>query len=121
MEGEAVQACIDAELRCAARLVAAIFDLPPEAFTGAKKGSPTQVHARQTLCYLLRTVGGFDQAVIARALGRHRSTVSHSVEVLDRWREHDDMDRALDKLSEMYRELRESKARTPALVEALAA
>lgn len=109
------------ELRCAAHLVAALYDLPPEVIMGPRKGPPAHVHARQTLCYLLRTVAGLDQAVIAKMLGRHRSTVGHSVEVVGDWRDHDDFDRAIERLSEMYREIRDARSRIPALVEALAA
>lgn len=111
---------IEFDVRCAARLVAALYDIAEESFTSERKGPPVQVHARQTLCYLLRTVGDFDQVEIARALGRHRSTVGHAIGVVDTMRENAEVDRALDDLCDMYRRLREAHARIPALVEELA-
>lgn len=111
---------ITSAVRIASRLVAALFDLPPEHFTGASKGPPTQVHARQVLCYLLHTEGEFDQVVISDALGRHRSTVGHAVNVITALREHPQVDRALDRLCDMYREITEAHSRIPALVEEIA-
>lgn len=107
-------------VRIASRLVAALFDLPPDHFTGASKGPPAQVHARQVLCYLLHTEGEFDQAAIADALGRHRSTVGHAVAVITSLREHPQVDTALDRLCDMFRELAEAHARIPVLVEEIA-
>lgn len=111
---------ITSAIRLASRLVSALFDMPPEEFTGLQKGPPEQVHARQVLCYVLHTEGDFDQTTIARALGRHRSTVGHAIEVITGLREHDDVDRALTRLGEMYRELIDAHSRIPALVEELA-
>jgi len=107
-------------LRCASRLVGAVFDIAPEAFTGPRKGPPAQVHARQVLCYLLHTDGEYDQAAISRALGRHRSTVGHAIEVIGELREVAEIDRAVGMLGQMYREIREAHARVPALIEEVA-
>lgn len=114
------ETAIDYALRCASRLVSAVFDLSTDDFTGPRKGPPTEVHARQVLCYLLHTEGGFDQVVIASALNRHRSTVGHAIGVVSGLRETDEIDRAIGKLGEMYRELRDAHEKIPALVEALA-
>ena len=110
----------DEELRCAARLVAAMCDLAPEDFTGPKKGAPPLVHARQVLCYLLHTEGGLDQVVISTLLNRHRSTVGHAIQVVAELRDNADVDRAVTRLGEMYRDLRDARAKIPALLEEIA-
>lgn len=108
-------------LRCAARLVGAVFDLPPETFTSPKKGPPAHVHARQVLIYVLHTEADFEQATIAEALRRHHSTIWHAIQVVDGMREQAEVDRALTRIGEMFRDLRDANARIPALVEELAA
>lgn len=120
MSEAAAQADIAADLRCASRLVAAVFDLPPDAIVGQRKGSPANVHARQVVCYLLHTDGDFNHASIGRALGRNRSTVTHAIEVVTSLLEHQDFERAVERLGQMFRDLREARANIPALVEEIA-
>lgn len=108
-------------LRVAARLLSAVFDMPEETFTGPKKGSPPQVHARQVLIYLLNTEADFQQSDIAQALGRHHSTIGHAVEVVTAMREDDELDAALTRLGEMLRDILQAHSRLPTLVETLAA
>lgn len=113
-------AAIAYDLRCASHLVAALFDLPTDAFLGPHKGRPERVHARQVLCYLLHTEADVDQVAIARAIRRHRSTVGHSIQIILGLREEPDIDRALGKIGEMFRDLRDANARIPALIEEIA-
>jgi len=116
-----ISPAFDYALHCLTHLVAAVFELEPDAFTGEEKGSADRVHARQVLFYLLNTEAGFHQVEIAEALGRHRSTVGHAIEVMTGIRDGDpDIDRAFSDLGEMYRRLQEARERVPQLVEALA-
>lgn len=108
-------------LRCLSRIIGAAFDMEPSTFVGATKGSPAHVHARQILFYLLHTEGCFEQAEIADVLGRHRSTVSHAVQVVLALREEPEIDAALTCLGEVYRDFAAVKASVPALIEQIAA
>ena len=110
----------DAALRIASRLVAAVFDLPPELVIGPGKGPPARVHARQVICYLLHTEAEMSLIRIARALDRDRATVSNAVNVVEDLRADAELDAALDSLGQMFRRLRDAHARIPDLVEAKA-
>ena len=92
-------------LRCAARLVAALYDMPEDAFLGQKKGPPRQVQARQLVFYLLSMEGGFVQKAVATQLSRHHSTVWNAVQRIEALRESEDLDRGIADLAEMYRKL----------------
>jgi hypothetical protein len=108
--------------RCAAHLVAAVFDVEPAILTGPKKGSPDVVHARQVFAYLLYTDGDdFGSVAIAKGLGRHHSTVWHSIQKVMAMRDEPEMDAALAKLGAMFRDLTAAHERLPHLVETLAA
>lgn len=112
----------DFAFRCASCLVGAVFGLDPSLLVGEKKGSPSVVHARQVFMYLLYTEGpGYGSVAIARAAGRHHSTVLHSIEKIGAMREDEDLDASLTRLGEMFRELVDAHARIPEMVEALAA
>lgn len=108
-------------LRCLARLVGAVFDIDPASFVGESKGGPDQVQARQVLIYLLHTEGGFDQSTIARGLGRHHSTVSHTLAVVEPMLDEPEVERAFARLGEIYRDLREARDKVPELLESMAA
>jgi chromosomal replication initiation ATPase DnaA len=105
-----------AAMRCLVRLVAALFDLDPDDFTGPNKGSPHQVLARQSLIYLLHTEGGFEQTEIADALGRHHSTAWHAIRVVTGLRDDDEIDRAFTLLGEVYQGFRSAQTRVPDLM-----
>lgn len=105
---------LETAARGTVRLVAAVFDLEPETFLRPNKGRPEHVHARQVVMYLLRTEGGFDQALIGRALGgRHHSTVWHAVQRVERLRDDEALDAAITALQAMYRELRAASECVP--------
>lgn len=106
-----MSADLEPELRRAARLVAAAFDMDPVDFLGPGKGPPAFVHARQVVAYLLSMEGGFDQKHVATAMGRHHSTVWHAVQKIEALREEGEMDRGMASLGEMYRTLREASGR----------
>lgn len=112
----------DFAFRCASCLVGAVFGLEPSLLVGEKKGSPAVVHARQVFMYLLYTEGpGYGSVAIARAAGRHHSTVLHSIEKITAMREDQDLDAALSMLGAMFRQLVEAHSRLPEMVEVLAA
>lgn len=106
-------------LRCLARLVGAVFDIDPASFVGEGKGGPDQVQARQVLIYLLHTEVGFDQSTIARGLGRHHSTVSHTLAVVEPMLDEPEVERAFARLGEIYRDLKEARDKVPELLEAM--
>lgn len=108
-------------LRCASRLVGAVIDIEPGAFIGPRKGSPTQVDARQLVVYLLHTEAGFTPTEIAHRLGRHRSTFDHAIEKYTAMREDEELERSLSTLGQMFRDLLEAHERVPALIESLKA
>lgn len=115
-------AAFDYAFRAAAHLVAAVFDVDPAILTGPNKGSPRVVHARQVFAYLLYTDGNeFGSVAVARALGRHHSTVWHSIQKMVALRDDEEIDDALTKLGGMFRDLVEAHARMPELVESLGA
>lgn len=96
-------------LRCASRLVGAVYDLAPEVFMAPAKGPPEHVHARQIVAYLLSMEGGFDQKEVAVAMGRHHSTVWHAVQKIEALRDEDEMDRAVTRIADMYRSLKDAR------------
>lgn len=107
--------------RCASRLVAAVYDLEPALFTNPRKGAPAVVYARQVLAYLLYTEGDFALVRIAEPLGRHHSTVGHSVRVITTLRDDPDADDAFGRLGQMYRDLVAAHERLPSMLKDLAA
>jgi chromosomal replication initiation ATPase DnaA len=101
------------ELRRAARLVAAVYDLDPACFLANGKGPPPYVQARQLVAYLLSMEGGFDQKHVATAMGRHHSTVWHAVQKIEALREDGEFDRGMTNLAQMYCRLREAATHIP--------
>jgi chromosomal replication initiation ATPase DnaA len=100
-------------MRCAARLVAAVYDMPEAVFLSPKKGPPVQVQARQLVAYLLSMEGGFDQKAVATELGRHHSTVWNAVQRIEALREDPRLDLGLNDLAEMFARLRSAAAVVP--------
>lgn len=96
---------LDAALRLAGRLVAAVYDMPEAAFLSPRKGPPVQVQARQLVVYLMTMEGGFDQKAVATQLSRHHSTAWNAVQRIEALREDPDLDRGINDLAEMFRKL----------------
>ena len=112
---------IEHDLCCASGVVGLLWNLAPHVFTGPKKGPTAHVQARQVLCYLLLTDAGHSHAAIARILKRNRSTVTHAIDVVTALRENEVMDEKLDRLGQIFRELRDARAAVPDLMKELAA
>lgn len=112
---------IEHDLCCASGVIGLLWDLPPHVFTGPRKGPPPHVQARQVLCYVLFTDGGHSHAAIARVLKRNRSTITHAIDKVMAAREDTGLDEKLDRLGEIFRDIRDARAAIPALMKELAA
>jgi chromosomal replication initiation ATPase DnaA len=104
---------LEGSTRLAARLVAALYDMPEELFLSPRKGPPAQVQARQLVVYLLTMEGGFDQKAVASFLRRHHSTAWNAVQRIEALREDPELDRGVTDLADMFRKLRAASAVVP--------
>lgn len=120
--GDQVGGPDDFSIRCAARLVEAVFDFDRDMLLAPDKGSPAMTHARHILSYLVYTDGPeITVKALARKLGRDRSTVSDSIAIALCYRQDTQVDEALARLGDIYRQLLAAHDYLPALVEELAA
>lgn len=112
----------DYSVRCAARLVEAVFDVGRDLLLAPQKGSPAVSHARHIMLYLLYTDGPSITAKdLALKVGRDRTALGRSIEVVLCYREDPQVDEALALLGGIYRQLLAAHDYLPALVEELAA
>lgn len=87
-------------------VVEARFELPRGTLCARPRHSMRGVQARQIAAYLLNTELGLSQSECARRLGRHRSTVEHSLRRMEDSRDDPVFNAHLDVLGTTLKTLR---------------